>query len=142
MKQAVQQNSRISTRVLYLSMAAIVIAWTLIAKNYAHHSFAMFDQEKVITLQGTVREFQWTNPHSWIQLLVPGDGGKITEWSVEMSGPGGLARKGWKPRTLKQGDKVTMVIHPLRDGGPGGSFVSVVLPNGQSLGGDQFRVAK
>jgi hypothetical protein len=112
------------------------------APGSAHHSFAMFDQEKVITLQGTVREFQWTNPHSWIQLLVPGDGGKITEWSVEMSGPGGLARKGWKPKTLKQGDKVTMVIHPLRDGGPGGSFVSVVLPNGQTLGGDQFRIAK
>jgi hypothetical protein len=108
----------------------------------AHHSFAMFDQEEVITLQGTVREFQWANPHSWIQVLVPGAGGKVTEWSVEMSGPGGLARKGWKPRTLKPGDKITVVIHPLRDGGPGGSFVSVALPNGQTLGGDQFRVAK
>ena len=108
----------------------------------AHHSFAMFDQEKVITLQGTVKEFQWTNPHSWIQLMVPGDGGKLTEWSVEMGGPGGLARQGWKPRTLKQGDKVTIVIHPLRDGGLGGSFVSVVLPGGQTMGGDQFRVAK
>ena len=108
----------------------------------AHHSFAMFDQEKVITLQGTVKEFQWTNPHSWIQVMVPGEGSKVTEWSVEMGGPGGLARKGWKPRTLKQGDKVTIVIHPLRDGGPGGSFVSVVLPNGQTLGGDQFRVPK
>ena len=110
--------------------------------SVAHHSFAMFDQQKVITLQGTVKEFQWMNPHSWIQLMVPGEGGKATEWSVEMSGPGGLARKGWKPRTLKQGDKVTVVIHPLRDGGPGGSFVSVVLPSGQTLGGDQFRVAK
>lgn len=108
----------------------------------AHHSFAMFDQEKVITLQGTVKEFQWTNPHSWIQVIVPGEGSKVTEWSVEMGGPGGLARKGWKPRTLKQGDKVTIAIHPLRDGGPGGSFVSVVLPNGQTLGGDQFRVPK
>jgi uncharacterized protein DUF6152 len=108
----------------------------------AHHSFAMFDQEKVITLQGTVKEFQWTNPHSWIQVLVPGEADKVTEWSVEMGGPGGLARKGWKPRTLKQGDKVTIVIHPLRDGGPGGSFVSVVLPSGQTMGGDQFRVAK
>ncbi len=108
----------------------------------AHHSFAMFDQEKVITLQGTVKEFQWTNPHSWIQVMVPSEGSKMTEWSVEMGGPGGLARKGWKPRTLKQGDKVTIVIHPLRDGGLGGSFVSVVLPNGQTLGGDQFRVPK
>lgn len=122
--------------------AALLSLMALAAQpGSAHHSFAMFDQEKLITLQGTVRAFDWANPHSWIQVLVPADG-KVTEWSVEMSGPGGLARKGWKPRTLKQGDKVTIVIHPLRDGGPGGSFVSVVLPNGQTLGGDQFRVAK
>jgi len=126
-----------------IAKAALLVCLAVAAQpSAAHHSFAMFDQEKVITLHGTVKEFQWMNPHSWIQLMVPGEGGKVAEWSVEMSGPGGLARKGWKPRTLKQGDKVTVVIHPLRDGGLGGSFVSVVLPSGESLGGDQFRVAK
>jgi hypothetical protein len=126
-----------------ITKAALLMCLAVTAASAeAHHSFAMFDQEKVITLRGTVKEFQWANPHSWIQLMVPGEGAKVTEWSVEMSGPGGLARKGWKPRTLKQGDKVTIVIHPLRDGGPGGSFVSVVLPSGETMGGDQFRVAK
>jgi len=104
----------------------------------AHHSFAMFDQEKTITIQGTVKEFQFTNPHCWIQLMVPQAGGTV-EWSIEMGGPGGLVRQGWKPHTLGAGDKVTVTIHPLRSGQSGGSFVSIVLPNGQKLGGDQIR---
>jgi hypothetical protein len=97
----------------------------------------MFDQEKSITIQGTVKEFQWVNPHCWIQLLVT-TGGKPVEWSIEMQGPGGLSRQGWKPGTIAAGDKVTLVIHPLRSGQNGGSFMSILLPNGQRLGGDQI----
>jgi hypothetical protein len=104
---------------------------------FAHHSFAMFDTDKPITLTGSVREFQWTNPHCFIQLLMMGrDSAHATqdEWSIEMVSPGQLIRAGWKPATLKQGDKLTVVIFPLRDGGKGGAYVSATGPNGK-LGG-------
>ena len=78
----------------------------------AHHSFAMFDQSKKVTLQGTVKDFRWNNPHVFIQVLVKNDAGGEEEWSIEMTSPEHLARVGWKPGTLKPGDKVTLVIHP------------------------------
>ncbi|HTV49791.1 MAG TPA: DUF6152 family protein [Steroidobacteraceae bacterium] len=89
----------------------------------AHHSAAMFDATKSITLTGTVKGFEWTNPHCWIQILVP-SGGTSIEWSVEMGSPSQLYRKGWRPGTLKPGAKVTIVINPAKDGSNGGSFVS------------------
>jgi hypothetical protein len=99
----------------------------------AHHSFGMFDNKKEQTLVGTVKEFQWTNPHCFIQLLVPGDK-STTEWSVEMGGPATLYRMGWRPSAVGPGDKITLVIHPMRDGTAGGSFVSAVAPDGKQLG--------
>lgn len=101
----------------------------------AHHSFAGFDMEKSVTLTGTVKEFQWTNPHAWIQIIVADATGKSVEWSVEMSAPSGLLRRGWKPKTLMPGDRIVVVIHPMRDGQPGGSFVSGKLADGKVLGG-------
>src|SRR5262245_12603298 len=68
-----------------------------------HHSFAMFDAGKLMTLEGTVKEFQWTNPHAWIHLTVAGEDGKDVNWAIEMNGPSGLARDGWRPRTLTPG---------------------------------------
>ena len=104
-----------------------VIGWTagaiLATPCVAHHSAAIFDATKSVTLVGTVKLFQWTNPHCWIQILVPSQG-TATEWSVEMGSPSQLYRKGWRPGTLKPGDKVTIVIHPIKDGSNGGSFVS------------------
>ena len=97
----------------------------------AHHSFAMFDAEKSMTLEGTVKEFQWTNPHAWIMLTVAGSQG---EWAIEMNGPAGLARQGWKPKTLTPGMPVAVTIHPLRDGTNGGQFMDVKLPDGTLLG--------
>ena len=102
----------------------------------AHHSFAMFDADKTIELTGTVKDFQWTNPHSWLQVMVMDDKGQAAEWSLEMGAPGGLARQGWKPKTVVSGDKVTVRIHPLKDGSAGGQFLSIVLPNGQKIGQD------
>jgi hypothetical protein len=90
----------------------------------------MFDDDKSVTLAGTVKSFQWTNPHCWIQLVVPGEAGSV-EWSVEMGSPSLLFRAGWKPGTLKTGQKITVVIHPMRDGTPGGLFVSAVGPDGK-----------
>ena len=96
----------------------------------AHHSFAMFDQSRQVTLVGTVKEFQWTNPHTFIELV---DGSGKT-WSVELNSPNNLLRQGWKRTALSPGDKVTVIINPLRDGKPGGLFNAVTLPNGTVLG--------
>jgi len=103
----------------------------------AHHSRAMFDQTRQITLVGTVKEFQWTNPHCWIQVLVPdpqNPQAEPVEWGIEMGAPVELMRKGWKPGSLNPGDKVTIVINPLRDGQPGGLVVSVTGPDGKIIG--------
>jgi len=100
----------------------------------AHHSFAAFDRDRSVVLTGTVREFQWTNPHAWIQVLVPqGDGGH-DEWSIECGSPNMMARQGWKSRTLQPGDKIALVIHPMSNGSAVGSLVSVTLVDGRVLG--------
>ncbi len=98
----------------------------------AHHSFAMFDATKTVTLDGTVREFQWTNPHSWVQLQVMENGQQV-EYSIEGGSPNGLGRKGWTHSTLKSGDHVKLAMHPLKDGTNGGSLVSATV-NGQTIG--------
>ena len=103
----------------------------------AHHSFAMFDQTKTVTLKGKVLEFQWTNPHSWIELEVPNSHGGADKWSIELNSPNNLARQGWKRTMLKPGDAVTVTINPLRDGRKGGLFNTVLLPNGTTMGGER-----
>ena len=116
------------------------IAFTLSAiPALAHHSFAMFDAEKKVTLDGTVKECQWTNPHSWILMTVSNAQGQPEQWAIEMGGPSGLARQGWVPKTLTPGMKVQAVIHPLRDGTPGGQFMAVTLPDGTQLGNPNAR---
>lgn len=101
----------------------------------AHHSFAMFDRTKPTTLEGVVKEFQWTSPHIWIQVMVPDGKGGEKEWSIEGGAPGPMARSGgWNGRTIKPGDKVTVVISPLRDGAAGGSLVRITLPGGKVMG--------
>jgi len=112
---------------------AALVALSLAAPASAHHSFAMFDNQKSVTLEGTVKEFQWTNPHSWIQLIVTDSSGKPVEWSIEGGSPNGLSRSGWKRTSLKSGDKAVVVVHPLKDGTNGGSLVSVAV-NGQPIG--------
>ena len=113
----------------------VVIATSLIwAGASAHHSGAMFDQEKSVTLAGSVKQFQWTNPHCWIQLSVPNAHGRDEEWSIEMGAPLQLFQAGWKPGTLKPGDRVAVVIHPMKDGTKGGLFVSAAGVDGKPLG--------
>jgi len=99
----------------------------------AHHAFAMFDTNREVTLDGTVKEFQWTNPHTWVQLLVKDSAGKEVEWSIEGSSPNNLARFGWTRNSLRTGDHVQAVIHPLKDGSIGGSLVKITV-NGQVVG--------
>jgi hypothetical protein len=100
----------------------------------AHHSPVMFDRTKKVTLDGTVAEFWWTNPHASIQLDVAAAGGAVERWGVEMNSPNNLVREGWKSTLLKAGDHVTIVINPLRSGEHGGAFVSIKLPDGRVLG--------
>jgi hypothetical protein len=94
----------------------------------AHHSFAIFDSTKVATLDGTVKDFQWTNPHSvvWVYGALT-TGGAPTLWSLEMTAPSSLTRMGWNKRSLKPGDQVVVEINPLRDGGAGGSLRKATL---------------
>ena len=99
----------------------------------AHHSFAMFDRDKEVTLVGTVREFQWTNPHAFIEMDVPDAKGAAEKWSIELNSPNNLTRQGWKSSLLKPGDKISLTMNPLRDGKKGGLFVSVVLPDGKVI---------
>jgi hypothetical protein len=101
-----------------------------------HHSFAAFDMEKTSTLSGVVKEFQWVNPHSWIQLLVKDNAGKDVDWSIETGSPSSLRRRGWKPNALKSGDRITVTMHPLRDGRPAGSLIDVILADGTKIGGN------
>jgi hypothetical protein len=111
--------------------AATALAATALV--HAHHSGAMFDSQKTVTLQGTVKTFQWSNPHCWIQLLVQRDG-VTQEWSVEMAATTELYRSGWRPHTLQSGESVTIVVHPMRDGSAGAQFLSAAGPDGAPLG--------
>ena len=110
--------------------AAGLAAVALSGPAQAHHSFAMFDQTRQVTVNGTVKEFQWTNPHAFIEVVDAS--GKL--WSVELNSPNNLVRQGWKRTALKPGDKVTVILNPLRDGQNGGLFDAVTLPSGQVLG--------
>lgn len=96
----------------------------LSAPAMGHHSVAMFDHDRKITLQGTVKEFQYTNPHSWLQILVTDDGGRTVQWDLEAEGPSTLLRKGIKASTFSPGDKVTVVAHPMKDGRTAGALLS------------------
>ena len=116
-----------------LGVAGIVVAMHAVPA-VAHHSFAMFDRGKTMTLQGIVKEFHWTNPHSWIFVAVPDAGGQSTQWAIELGSPSGLVRRGWTPKSIAPGMNVKMIIHPLRDGKPGGQFLNVTLPDGTQLG--------
>lgn len=100
----------------------------------AHHSFAMFDQTKAQTLKGKVVEFQWTNPHAFIEIDAVGAGGMIERWSFELNSPNNLTRQGWRRSSLKPGENVSITFNPLRSGKKGGLFKSIVLPDGHVLG--------
>ena len=100
----------------------------------AHHSPSMFAGDKELTLSGTVREFQWSNPHSYIQLIVKPADGPEQEWSLEMGANAYLYNLGWRPSTVKAGDRLTVKVRPLRNGTAGGLLVEAMTPDGQRLG--------
>lgn len=99
----------------------------------AHHSFAMFDRDKTINLTGIVKQLEWTNPHTWLYIMVADNGGTAIEYPLEMQGTGQAQKNGWRPDTVKPGDRVTVAIHPLKSGSHGGQLLAVVLPDGRKL---------
>ena len=117
----------------FSTLAVGTLAMCVAAPALTHHSFSMFDNQKEVVLEGTIKEFQWTNPHTWTQVVVKDTSGKQVEWSIEGGSPNSLSRSGWKRTSIKAGDKATVTIHPLKDGSPGGSMVSISV-NGQRVG--------
>lgn len=101
----------------------------LAAPAAAHHSFAMFDQRQIMTLEGTVLEFQWTNPHAFIELDAAGG----RHWSIELNSPNNLKRQGWSRDSLKPGDKIVLRMNPLRNGKTGGLFLDLTKADGKVL---------
>ncbi len=100
--------------------------------THAHHSSAMFDQQQSVTLSGIVKQYQWSNPHCWIQVTVNDKTGPA-EWSVEMGSPSQLFRAGWRPTILHAGEAIVVVVHPMRDGSKGGLFVSATHADGTPI---------
>ena len=112
----------------------LLAPFALVATALAHHSPVMFDPSKPVMLTGTVREFQWTNPHSYIQLVVKNAQGQDEEWNVEMAAPTYLYNLGWRPGTLKSGDAVILTIAPLKKGGNGGLLLKATTADGKPIG--------
>ena len=115
-------------------ISAFAMTLAAIVPAAAHHSDSMFVSGKEVVLNGTVKQFQYTNPHSWIQLMVAQDaGGQPVEWSIETGAPIVLLRAGIKPTALQPGDKITLRAHPLKDGTAGGSLIAVKKEDGTTL---------
>jgi hypothetical protein len=113
---------------------ALVLAFSILGAAYAHHASVGIDRSKTVTVEGVVKEFRWANPHSWLELEVVNPAGKTELWNFEMLPPSYLVPAGWTRSTIKFGDKVKVTANGFMDGSPGGIFVSVTLPNGQTMG--------
>jgi len=113
---------------------AAVAAFALSVPASAHHSFAMFDATKSVTVQGAVKEFEWTNPHSWLRVMVmDAKTGKPVMWAFELSSPARLTTMGMHSDSVKTGDVVAVTFHPMKDGTRGGQFVQATLPGGKQV---------
>lgn len=114
--------------------AAVWLAPLCAVPALAHHSAAMFDDQVVLTLKGSVTRFDYLNPHSWLYVNVENDDGTSTEWGFELDAPPRLRRLGVSPTHWQQGDKVTVKTNPLRDGRPAGHLVGAVSAGGRTFG--------
>lgn len=120
-------------QILRWTIGVLTGALALAAPALGHHSATMFD-DSVVELEGTVKEFQWTNPHTWIQVIVEGQDGEAVEWSIEGGGPNSLARRGWRPTSFEPGDEVRIRTRPMRNGAPAGLFVGARFDDGSTIG--------
>lgn len=115
----------------HVPLAAVLLA--LSAAAIAHHSPAVFDRSQQVTITGVVAEFRWGNPHSWIHLDVPSGEDATERWTIEMDPASHLARRGWRSTTVKPGDRVSVLVYPLRNDEKGGQYISITLPDGQVM---------
>lgn len=118
------------------ALGAVILAGLIAATAgvaAAHHGFAVFDTSAQKTITGTVKQFEWTNPHTWVWLDVPNDKGGVDTWGFEGMSPNFLGRRGWTRKTLQPGDKITVTYFALKDGSKGGAFLSCKRPNGEEL---------
>ena len=122
------------------AMLSWIVAACFTAVAAAHHSTAEFDYTKQVTIKGTVKEVQWTNPHSYIQLIADGEGGEKIQWSVEIGSPSLNINMGWRKNSVKVGDVVTMNLSPARNGKPYGTLRVLTFADGQKLEGVAARV--
>jgi Family of unknown function (DUF6152) len=120
-------------RKLALWGMAALLAIGAAARLHAHHSFAMFDTTKPVTLTGKVTQFQWTNPHAYIEIDVPDGAGPAKHWTVELGSTSILMQGGWKFSDVKPNQKITVVLSPLRNGQPAGLLVRITLADGRVL---------
>jgi hypothetical protein len=118
---------------LGLVAGALTLVLTVSAPADAHHSAALYDREKPLVLKGVVKDMQWMNPHSWIEVLVAPDGGKAVGWTIEMEGPNVMQREGWSRNSLLPGDRITARVMPLKDGRPGARLIEVTKADGTVL---------
>jgi hypothetical protein len=117
------------------SIAVFTVALVLCGAAFAHHSFAMFDRTKEVELKdATVKEWQWTSPHSWLLIWVPNGTSQPDAYSIEGTNPGILRRLGYTKGIMSPGDKVTVYMNPLKSGDKGGSLLALILPDGRMLG--------
>jgi hypothetical protein len=124
----------------YSKLFWIAAACLAAAAATAHHSTAEFDYTKQVTIKGTVKEVQWTNPHSYIQLIVDGEADAKTQWSVEIGSPSLNINMGWRKNSVKVGDEVTMTLSPARNGKPYGTLRVLTFADGTRLEGVAARV--
>ena len=115
------------------SILAAAGAALIAAPAYAHHSFNMFALDKLVTVTGTVKDYQFKMPHVWVYMMLPNAQGVQEEWGFECHSPNLVARKGWNINTLKPGDKITVLMHPMKDGSHAGSVVHVTTAAGKQL---------
>ena len=121
-----------------LAMAALFIS---VQPAAAHHSGAGFESDKVVELSGTIKEFQFKNPHTWIQVMVQDDKGKTTEWSLEWGSPNQLGRMGYRPSSFPAGAKVTVRLNPMRNGSAAGGFIAAKFDDGKTIGNWDSKVS-
>jgi hypothetical protein len=130
MEEIMKVNPR---RILFLTLVTLSLLAASVGPIAAHHSTVPFDSTRQTTLTGIVKEFDWTNPHTWIWINVPNDKGGVDLWGVEGMSPNYLGRRGWTKNTIKPGEKITIVGRPMKDGSKAAMFMSATLANGKVM---------